>query len=66
MTSPVFSQDIQGHEHWTYRCPPAPDGCGYQTFLYTTSREASEEQYADHRRTHRIPPTHPTTQGASA
>lgn len=65
--SPVFSEQVQGHEHWTYQCPPPPLGCGYRTFGYTTTRAASEELFADHRRTHRIPPTQePTHPGAPA
>lgn len=55
MNSAVFPQTIQGHEHWTYECPPPPLGCNYRSPFYTRTRESAEDHYADHRRTHRIP-----------
>jgi hypothetical protein len=50
----VFFEQVNGHEHWTYQCPPPPHGCGYRTFAYSPTREAAEALYADHCTTHPI------------
>lgn len=39
----VYSTTVQGHTHWSYRCP-----CGYDSPFFTPTTKAAAKSYATH------------------